>query len=56
MSADGCVQSMSEREVKYVLRSEVKKNAQLIDLHKVVFSKATCEHAGTPDRNGQNLY
>lgn len=37
----------------YVLRSEVKKNAQLIDLHKVVFSKATCEHAGTPDRNGQ---
>ena len=36
-----------------MLRSEVKKNAQLIDLHKVVFSKATCEHAGTPDRNGQ---
>ena len=37
----------------YVQRSEIKKNAQWIDLYKVIFSKATCEHAGTPDRNGQ---
>lgn len=37
----------------YVTRSDVKKNAQWIDSYKVIFSKATCEHAGTPDRNGQ---
>ena len=37
----------------YVLRSDIKKNVQWIDLYKVIFSKATCEHAGTPDRNGQ---
>ena len=37
----------------YVLRDDIKKNQQWIDLHKVIFSKATCEHAGTPDRNGQ---
>lgn len=37
----------------YVLRDDVKKNKQWIDLYKVIFSKATCEHAGTPDRNGQ---
>lgn len=37
----------------YVRREEIKKNAHWTDLYKVVFSKATCEHAGTPDRNGQ---
>ena len=30
----------------------MKKNKNWIDLYKVIFSKATCEHAGTPDRNG----
>ncbi|MBO4430481.1 MAG: type II restriction endonuclease subunit R, partial [Bacteroidaceae bacterium] len=29
------------------------KNKNWIDLYKVIFSKATCEHAGTPDRNGK---
>ena len=48
-----CLLLKSSGNDSYVLRSEVKKNAQLIDMHKVVFSKATCEHAGTPDRNGQ---
>lgn len=37
----------------YVDRQDVKKNAEWIDLYKVIFSKATCEHAGTPDKNGQ---
>lgn len=37
----------------YVGRDEIKKNKQWVDKYKVIFSKATCEHAGTPDRNGQ---
>lgn len=43
----------SSGATSYVLRSEIKKNVQWIDQYKVIFSKATCEHAGTPDRNGQ---
>jgi site-specific DNA-methyltransferase (adenine-specific) len=39
--------------ITYVKRNEVKKNKNWIDLYKVIFSKATCEHAGTPDRNGK---
>lgn len=37
----------------YVRKDDIKKNQQWVDLYKVIFSKATCEHAGTPDRNGQ---
>lgn len=36
----------------YIRRHDVKRNSQWIDSYKVIFSKATCEHAGTPDRNG----
>lgn len=43
----------SSGATSYVARDDVKKNKQWIDMYKVVFSKATCEHAGTPDRNGQ---
>ena len=43
----------SSGDASYVLREDIKKNQQWIDLYKVIFSKATCEHAGTPDRNGQ---
>ena len=39
--------------ITYVKRNEVKKNKSWIDSYKVIFSKATCEHAGTPDRNGK---
>lgn len=42
----------SSGETTYVKREEVKKNSQWIDLYKVIFSKATCEHAGIPDKNG----
>lgn len=42
----------SSGETTYVTREEVKKNSQWIDLYKVIFSKATCEHAGIPDKNG----
>ena len=39
--------------ISYVGRSEVSRNSDLIDKYKVIISKATCEHAGVPDRNGQ---
>lgn len=39
--------------ISYVKREDVKRNAQWIDSYKVIFSKATCEHAGTPDKSGR---
>ena len=39
--------------VSYVKREDVKRNPQWIDHYKVIFSKATCEHAGTPDKTGR---
>ena len=39
--------------VSYVKREDVKRNPQWIDKYKVIFSKATCEHAGTPDKSGR---
>ncbi len=47
------VELKSSGATSYVTRTEIKKNTEWIDLYKVVFSKATCEHAGTPDRNGK---
>lgn len=37
----------------YVKMTEVKRNTQWINKYKVIFSKATCEHAGTPDKTGR---
>jgi len=37
----------------YVSRSEVKRSQNMIDQYKVYISKATCEHTGVPDKNGQ---
>ena len=39
--------------ISYVKREDVKRNSQWIDCYKVIFSKATCEHAGTPDKTGR---
>ncbi len=47
------VELKSSGATTYVTRESIKKNSQWTDLYKVIFSKATCEHAGTPDRNGQ---
>ena len=47
------VELKSSGATTYVARADIKKNAAWTDLYKVVFSKATCEHAGTPDRNGK---
>jgi hypothetical protein len=38
--------------INYVSRDEVKKAKEWIDLYKVIFSTATAEHAGTPDKSG----
>ena len=46
------VELKSSGELTYVSREQIKKNAQWIDKYKVIFSKATCEHAGIPDKNG----
>ncbi len=50
---DQSVELKSSGATSYVARESIKKNHQWTDLYKVIFSKATCEHAGTPDRNGQ---
>lgn len=39
--------------VTYVTKEEVKRHAEWIDKYKLIFSKATCEHAGTPDKTGR---
>ena len=46
------VELKSSGELTYVSREQIRKNAQWIDKYKVIFSKATCEHAGIPDKNG----
>ena len=38
--------------INYVKREEVKRSQEWIDLYKVIFSTATAEHAGTPDKSG----
>ena len=39
--------------ITYVRYEDVKRNPNWIDKYKVIFSKATCEHAGTPDKSGR---
>ena len=50
---DGAVHLYTSRGLTFVSRNEVRKNAQWIDKYKVIFSKATCEHAGIPDKSGR---
>ena len=50
---EGALPLLSSGGISYVKRDEVKKNPQWIDSYKVIFSKATCEHAGTPDKTGR---
>ena len=49
----GALSLYSSGGVSYVKREDVKRNSQWIDKYKVIFSKATCEHAGTPDKSGR---
>ena len=39
--------------ISFVKKDDVSKNQDLIDKYKIIFSKATSEHAGTPDKNGR---
>lgn len=48
-----CLTLVTSKGNTYVDRASVSRNSDLIDRYKVIFSKATCEHAGTPDKNGQ---
>lgn len=50
---EGALPLLSSGGISYVKRDEVKRNPQWIDSYKVIFSKATCEHAGTPDKTGR---
>ena len=47
------VSILTSRGINYVERNKVLKNTDLIDKWKVVLSKASAEHAGQTDRNGQ---
>ena len=50
---EGSIPLHTSGGITYVSRQDVTRNPQWIDKYKVVFSKATCEHAGTPDRSGK---
>lgn len=39
--------------VTYVRKEDISRHKEWIEKYKVVFSKATCEHAGTPDKTGR---
>jgi hypothetical protein len=53
LNFEGALPLLSSGGISYVKREEVKRNSQWIDSYKVIFSKATCEHAGTPDKTGR---
>ena len=40
-------------DTTYVRRDDISRHKEWIDKYKVIFSKATCEHAGTPDKTGR---
>lgn len=39
--------------ISFVNRKDVTRHQEWINKYKVIFSKATCEHAGTPDKTGR---
>ncbi len=50
---EGDIDLYTSGGVTYVTREEVKRHSEWIDKYKLIFSKATCEHAGTPDKTGR---
>ena len=50
---EGCLALLTSRGYNYVTYKDVMRGHEMIDKYKVIFSKATCEHAGVPDKNGQ---
>lgn len=49
---DNAIALYTSGGINYVAREDVKKAQEWIDLYKVIFSTATAEHAGTPDKSG----
>ncbi len=49
----GALKLYSSGGISYVKREDVSRHPEWIEKYKVVFSKATCEHAGTPDKTGR---
>ena len=43
----------TSRGINYVKLEDVTRNKEWISKYKVIFSKATCEHAGQPDKSGR---
>lgn len=52
-SFDGSLSLYTSGGITYVSLDDVTKNKHWIEKYKVIFSKATCEHAGTPDKSGR---
>jgi len=50
---DGSIKLYSSGGITYVGKKDVSRHQEWIEKYKVVFSKATCEHAGTPDKTGR---
>ena len=52
-SFPGSIELISSGDLSYVSRTEVSRSPEWIDKYKVIISKATCEHAGVPDKTGK---
>ena len=49
----GSIKLYSSSGISYVRKEDVTRHQEWINSYKVIFSKATCEHAGTPDKTGR---
>ena len=47
------VKLYSSGGVSYVRKEDITRHEEWVGKYKVIFSKATCEHAGTPDKTGR---
>lgn len=50
---DGAIKLHTSGGITFVRQDQVTKNSHLINKYKIIFSKATCEHAGSPDKTGR---
>ena len=50
---DGSIRLYTSGGITYVRKEEISRHKEWVDKYKVIFSKATCEHAGTPDKTGR---
>lgn len=50
---NNAVKLYTSRGINYVKLEDVTRNKEWVSKYKVIFSKATCEHAGQPDKSGR---